>query len=84
MVLEDLNVISQIQMRAVTSFRQTATLRTDKKVTIVYGLNGTGKSTISNYLYDQTDPDYTECTMDDGDDDKILVYNQKFIREIFL
>jgi DNA repair exonuclease SbcCD ATPase subunit len=45
-----LHVITEIHMDAVASFKQVASLVTDKKISLVYGLNGAGKSTISNFL----------------------------------
>lgn len=76
-------MISKIQMDSVASYRNPATLETDKKVNIIYGLNGTGKSTISNFLYDPDDPDFSKCDADVAADEKVIVYNQKFIREYF-
>ncbi len=76
-------MISKIQIDDVACFKKLAELETDKKVNIIYGLNGTGKSTISNYLYDQTDLEYLQCTADVGSDEKLLVYNQRFVNDYF-
>lgn len=57
-------------------------LETDKKINLIYGLNGTGKSTLSNYLYNPNDPLYSKCNII-SNNEEILVYNQKFIRENF-
>ncbi len=70
-------------MKDVACFKNATELHTTKKVNIVYGLNGTGKSTISNFLYDQSDSDFKECNADNNDEDKVLVYNQRFIRDYF-
>lgn len=70
-------------MDGVASYKSTATLETDKKVNIIYGLNGTGKSTISNYLYDRSGEEFSKCSADVGDDVDILVYNQSFIKDNF-
>ena len=48
-------MISKIGMQGVASYQSLVTLETDKKVNIVYGLNGTGKSTLSNFLYNPSD-----------------------------
>ena len=70
-------------MQGVASFQSLVTLETDKKVNIIYGLNGTGKSTLSNFLYEQSGSDYTNCSVDIGSDETILVYNQRFIQDNF-
>lgn len=47
-------------MKNVASYKAEAVLETDKKVNLIYGLNGTGKSTFSGYLYDMTGEQYRE------------------------
>jgi len=76
-------MISKIQIQGVASYQNLVTLETDKKVNIVYGLNGTGKSTLSNYLYDKSEASYENCSINIGADETILVYNQRFIHEHF-
>lgn len=76
-------MITQIHMDAVASFKKATSLITDKKINLVYGLNGTGKSTISNYLYEPSDSSYSECKTSQDQSIPILVYNQKFIRDNF-
>ena len=70
-------------MQDVASYKNPVTFETDKKVNIIYGLNGTGKSIISDFLYDQTVPDYQHCSADIEENEKVLVYNQKFIHDYF-
>ena len=48
-------MISKIVIKGVTSYRKEAVLETDKKVNLLYGLNGTGKSTFSDFLYNQSE-----------------------------
>ena len=50
------------------------------KINFIYGGNGTGKTTISNFLADSGNPDYAYCNCDwqDGEHEKIVVYNKKF------
>ncbi|OOE78886.1 hypothetical protein BZG25_11270 [Salinivibrio sp. ML198] len=76
-------MISKIGMQEVASYQNLVTLETDKKVNIVYGLNGTGKSTLSNYLYDRSGAGYENCTIDIGSNETVLVYNQQFIQDHF-
>ncbi len=75
-------LITQIHFSDVASYRNRTTLNTDKKVNIIYGLNGTGKSTFSNYFYTPDEAKYKDCSHT-GDDCKVLVYNQKFIQDHF-
>lgn len=81
-MLWSLCVITEITLDGVASYKKKATLTTDKKINIIYGLNGSGKSTFSNYLYDRDNPKYNQCTHNVGDV-SILVYNQSFIKENF-
>jgi len=76
-------MLSEIQMTTVASFRGTTSLVTDKKVNLVYGLNGTGKSTLSDFLYKPSDTRFTQCKMLPTVTDTILVYNQSFIHDHF-
>ncbi|MCR9485098.1 AAA family ATPase [Vibrio alginolyticus] len=75
-------MITQINLGDVASYRNTTTLNTDKKVNIIYGLNGTGKSTFSNYFYAPDDTKYKVCSHT-NDGCKVLVYNQRFIQDNF-
>lgn len=70
-------------MNGVASFRSVAVLRTDKKINLIYGLNGTGKSTISGFLYEPTNSRYSKCSFAFGHSDPVAVYNQKFIQDNF-
>lgn len=76
-------MITEIHMEGVASFKGPTSLHTDKKVNLIYGLNGTGKSTLSNFLYDQTDPKFAKCRKAPEQANSIFVYNQKFIQDNF-
>ncbi len=76
-------MITKINMKKVNCYKNPASLTTDKKINLIYGLNGTGKSTLSNYLYDRTYPNFVDCSIEGLTDDEILVYNQHFIRDYF-
>jgi wobble nucleotide-excising tRNase len=77
-------MITKINLNKVASYKSPAALETDKKVNLIYGLNGTGKSTLSNYLYQRTDEKYKNCSVEGlNDTHEILVYNQTFIQENF-
>lgn len=77
-------MISKIVLKEVASYRKEAVLETDKKVNLIYGLNGTGKSTFSDFLYDQTGARFSQCRVEGlEDNDTILVYNQRFVQDTF-
>lgn len=77
-------MINKIHMKNVASYKNVTVLETDKKTNLIYGLNGTGKSTLSNFLYDINDPLYSECQIDGLlNTDRLLVYNQQFIKDNF-
>jgi len=70
-------------MSRVASYRSPATLETDKKINLIYGLNGTGKTTLSNYLYDKDNSSFSKCSLEGLNNVDIRVYNQKFIQNYF-
>lgn len=75
-------MITNIVLDNVASYRSKTELKTEKKVNIIYGLNGSGKSTFSNYFYNSENTKYQQCTHI-STDDTVLVYNQKFIQDNF-
>lgn len=77
-------MITKIDLNKVASYKSQATLETDKALNLIYGLNGTGKSTLSNYLLKRTDEKFKDCSVIGLDENhEILVYNQTFIQENF-
>ena len=76
-------MITKISLNNVASYKKQTTLETDKKVNLIYGLNGTGKSILSNYLYEKDHNDFSDCAIEGLNEEEILVYNQKFIQDYF-
>lgn len=77
-------MIKKITMHNVASYKNMVSLETDKKINLLYGLNGTGKSTLSDYLYNRHESKFKDCSIEGlGNSDEILVYNQQFIRDNF-
>lgn len=77
-------MITKINLNKVASYKSPTSLDTDKKVNLIYGLNGTGKSTLSNFLSKRTEEKFINCSVDGLDENQeILVYNQSFIQENF-
>ena len=74
-----------INLKNVASFRETPiVLETGQKVNLIYGLNGTGKTTLSDFFYfRERELKFKDCTLEGISDEKILVYNQSFIEENF-
>ena len=77
-------MISKISLNKVASYKNLTVLETDKKVNLIYGLNGTGKSILSDYLLNPTNSKFKDCSIEGfNDDTDILVYNQTFIKDEF-
>lgn len=70
-------------MSDVASFKTITALETDKRINLVYGLNGTGKSTLSDFLYKPETKKFAGCRTEPTPQDPIIVYNQSFIRDHF-
>lgn len=77
-------MITKISLNTVASYKSATILETDKKINLIYGLNGTGKSTLSNFLSNHVEEKFKNCSVDGLDENQeILVYNQSFIQENF-
>ena len=79
---------TQITLKNIASYKVEATLNTDKKINLIYGLNGTGKTILSNYLYSKKNNikqngDFPDCKDNFDNNTKILVYNEQFIKDNF-
>lgn len=53
-------------------------------VCFIFGSNGSGKTTISQFIKDKTDENSDNITWDDRFDTKVYVYNRNFVRKNFL
>lgn len=76
----------KISLENVASYKGNTDLNTDKKVNLIYGLNGVGKTILSNYLYSkgkENQEEFQNCFDDIDESIKILVYNEKFIEDNF-
>ena len=78
-------MINSITIRNVATYdNEGIQINNLKKVNFIYGANGTGKTTISNYLASdikiKEDDRYKECSIEWRNDTpiKTLVYNRKF------
>lgn len=79
-------VIENLHLRGVSSYSPDAptTIGPLKRVNMLYGQNGTGKSTIGNYLQAPSELCYRACSMVPTDPEReILVYNHTFMEMNF-
>ncbi len=76
-------MLTKIQINGVATFKSQTTLETDKKVNLIYGLNGSGKSTICRLLRNPENAEYAQCQVIGRQGRKIYVFNDDFIRENF-
>ncbi len=80
-------MIEKITIKNIASYREETSLETSKKINLIYGLNGSGKTTISDYLQSLNDIDIelNDCSIQgfNIEQQKILVYNQKFVEKNF-
>ncbi len=78
-------MINKITINNIASYKEETFLETKKKVNLIYGLNGTGKTILSSYLQDMENDKYKDCGIEgfDANKQKILVYNQKFVDDKF-
>lgn len=79
-------MIKQIILRGVTSYSPVTNLTIGPltKVNMFYGHNGTGKTTIGNYLQDPGDLIYSDCDVQPPNPDReLVVYNHIFMDNHF-
>lgn len=74
-------MIKSIDIKSVATYdNQGVQLNDLKKINFIYGANGCGKTTISNFIYDGTDDKFKNCalTWENELPLKVLVYNKAF------
>lgn len=76
-------MLTKILIDGPATFKSQATLETDKKINLIYGLNGSGKSTICRFLRNPDNSEYAQCQVVGREGSKIYVFNEDFIRENF-
>lgn len=82
----DCPVIENLLIRGVSSYSPNThtAIGPLKRVSMLYGQNGTGKSTIGNYLQSPAKACYRACSMTPADPEReILVYNHTFMEMNF-
>lgn len=53
-------------------------------ICFIFGSNGSGKTTISQFIKDKTDENFDDITWDERSNTKVYVYNRNFVRKNFL
>ena len=84
-------MIKTINLCNVASYKQLVTINLEnKKLALFYGLNGSGKSSITNYLLARSKGDplpskYSTCSVewDSAGEKEIVVYNSQFVTSVF-
>ncbi len=73
-----------ISLKGVTSYHPSKpeVIDISKQNTLIFGLNGTGKSTISNLFYSRTE--FPSCNFNIEGNFIPIVYNQTFVNENFV
>ncbi|WP_407905221.1 AAA family ATPase [Escherichia coli] len=77
--------MAQLRIRGVRSYAPDRDICFDlsSKVTLIYGQNGSGKSTVSGYFYDQQADKYRHCTFESLHISHFQVFNQEYIDNKF-
>lgn len=78
-------MIKAIHMKDCATYRNDTSSFSDlQKVNFIYGANGSGKSTVGNYLKKPDDPKYASCSIEwIGEPIEVEVYNREFRQEHF-
>ncbi|WP_055437236.1 AAA family ATPase [Lacinutrix algicola] len=78
-------MIKNIKLHNIATYIDPVEIKNLKKVNFIYGSNGTGKTTISNFLYDSNEEIYSDCKKEwyNNTELETLVYNKKFREEYF-
>ncbi len=74
-------MINKISIKNIATFDDKGIEATDlKKINFFYGVNGSGKTTVSNFVHEPSNPKYNDCQIEWQNDTelKTLVYNKGF------
>ena len=74
-------MIDNITIKNIASFDETGvSINNLKEVNFIYGANACGKTTISNFLYNNTDSKFSNCSIGWKNNQFLhtLVYNKEF------
>lgn len=83
MELLNKNKIKKITIKSIASYNDKGIEIEPKKFNIVYGLNGSGKTTISKFLDNLEASEFSKCELKASKNKEILVYNEDYIDKVF-
>ncbi|MCT4580333.1 MAG: AAA family ATPase [Flavobacteriales bacterium] len=78
-------MITNIKLHNIATYVDPVEINDLKEINFIYGSNGTGKTTLSNFLYDSSSLNFSDCTKKWKNDSELetLVYNKKFREDYF-
>ncbi len=76
-------MVHDITMQQVACFRERRNIRFKTGLNLVFGDNGTGKSTIATYLNAPRNPSYGSCSLQADGNEEFCIYTQAFVDENF-
>lgn len=77
-------MLKNIQLKNVASYNDIGTSFTNFKIiNFIYGNNGSGKSTFSNYFNNLNNNEYVDCYYKGEVEETRFIYNKKFLQENF-
>lgn len=71
-------MIDKIEIKDIATFSENVVIDNLKRINIIYGANGTGKSSISRVLYNITEHPSCKISWHDATPLQVLVYNKEF------
>ncbi len=78
-------MLTNIKLSNVASFNdEGAELENLNEINFIYGNNGTGKTTISNYINNMDNVRFENCSNKGSLPSKVFVYNQKYLEEVIV
>ncbi len=75
-------MINKIELKNIATYKSTSVIE-PKAINFVYGGNGTGKTTLSRFIADETLSSDSKITWDNQSHEKVIFYNRDFVEHNF-